>query len=146
MMTERNFLNYPELASPDFTNTHTLNIVYKHWFAALRSQLGATISFGSPRPHNNPNNPAFMDERLPAYKSLDLNWSFLFRENIIFHAAISNVLGFENVFGYTYAPIPDAGGAYQRSPIVPGANQFFFVGCFITLSKKGTTNQLDKIN
>ncbi len=144
--TERDFMNYPELASPAFANTHTLNIVYKHWFSSLRSQLGATVSFGSPRPHNNPNNPAFMDERLPAYKSIDLNWSFLFRDNIIFHAAISNVFNFKNVFGYNYSPIPDAGGVLQRTAITPAANQFFFVGCFITLSKNGTTNQLDKIN
>jgi hypothetical protein len=146
LQTERNYMHYPESATPQFANTHTLNVVYKHWIPSLRSQIGATFSFGSPRPHNNINSSEFMDERLPAYKSLDVNWSFLYRDNIIFHAAISNVLGFNNVFGYNYAPTPDATGTFARSAIVPAANQFFFVGCFITLSKKGTSNQLDKIN
>lgn len=145
IQTERNYLNYNELATPSFVNAHTLNVVYKHWFSALRSQLGATLSVGSPRPHNNPNQSHFMADKLPAYKSLDLNWSFLYRENIIFHASISNVLGFKNVFGYNYSNIPDANGVLARSPIVPAANQFFFVGCFITLSKSGSANQLDKL-
>ena len=146
LKAERNYLDYPTSAQPSFANSHNISIVYKHWFSALRSQLGATLSYGSPRSHNNPNNIQFMDEKLRAYKSLDLNWSFLHRENIIFHAAVSNVLGFNNGFGYNYSPIPDANGTYHRTEILPAAKHFFFVGCFITLSRHGARNQLDKLN
>ena len=146
LKAERNYLDYPTAATPSFANAHNISIVYKHWFSNLRCQLGATLSYGSPRSHNNPNNIQFMDEKLRAYKSLDLNWSFLHRENVIFHAAISNVLGFNNGFGYNYSPIPDANGMYQRTEILPAAKHFFFVGCFITLSRHGSSNQLDKLN
>ena len=146
LKAERNYLNYPEQAAPPFSNAHTISVVYKHWFSRLRSQLGATLSYSSPRPHNNPNNIQFMDETLKTYKSLDLNWSFLHRENIIFFASVTNVLGFENSFGYNYSPVPDANGIYQRTEILPAAKHFFFVGCFVTLSKSGAKNQLDKIN
>ena len=146
LLAERDYRNYPEAATPSFANTHTLSVVYKHWFSSLRSQLGATFTYGSPRTHNNVNSPNFMDEHLPSYKSLDLNWSFLHRENIIFHAAVSNVLGFDNVFGYNYAPLPNQNGIYSRTEILPAAKHFIFVGCFITLTKNGAKNQLDKIN
>jgi hypothetical protein len=146
LKAERNYLDYPTAATPSFANSHNISVVYKHWFSNLRSQLGATFSYGSPRSHNNPNNIQFMDEKLRAYKSLDLNWSFLHRENIIFHAAVSNVLGFNNGFGYNYSPIPDQNGKYQRTEILPAAKHFFFVGCFITLSRHGARNQLDKLN
>ena len=144
--SKRDYLNYPKAATPTFANAHNLSIVYKHWIADWRSLVGVTASYGSPRPHNNPNQNNFMDDQLKAYRSLDVNWSFLFRDNIIFHAAVSNVLGFKNNYGYNYSPIPDASGNYSRTEILPGANTFFFVGCFITLSKTGAENQLDKIN
>ena len=143
--SQRDYLNYPEAARPSFANAHNISIVYKHWIEAWRSQIGATVSYGSPRPHNNPNQAAFMADELRPYRSVDLNWSFLFRDNIIFHAAISNVFGFQNVFGYNYSPMPNASGTFARTPVLPAANQFFFVGCFITLSKSGKENQLDKI-
>ena len=144
--TERNYLDYPVSATPSFASAHNISVVYKHWFSKLRSQLGATFTYGSPRTHNNPNNEVFMDERLKAFKSLDMNWSYLFRENVIFHLAFSNVLGIENSFGYNYNPVPDANGIHQRTEILPAAKHFVFIGCFITLSAKGTQNQLDKIN
>ncbi|MCT4624812.1 MAG: TonB-dependent receptor [Schleiferiaceae bacterium] len=146
LQTERNYREFPTSATPDFTSAHNLSIVYKHWFSDLRSQLGVTFSYGSPRPHNNPNSATFMDEKLKPYRSLDMNWSFLFRENIIFHAAVSNVLGFQNSFGYNYSPIPDMNGNFSRTEILPAAKHFFFVGCFITLSRNGTKNQLEQIN
>ena len=144
--SQREYLNFPEMANPSYANRHNLSVVYKHWFSALRSQLGATFTYGSPRSHNNPNSIDFMDEQLPAFKSLDANWSFLYRENIIFHVAVSNVLGFENQFGYNYSPLPNDAGSFSRVEILPAAKRFFFVGCFITLSPSGNKNQLEQIN
>ncbi len=144
--SERNYLNYPYAAKPSFTNAHTISVVYKHWIQKLRSQIGATLSLSSARPHNNPNQANFMADKLKPYSSLDVNWSFLYRDNIIFHAAFSNVLGANNIYGYNYTPTPNSNGTYGRTEILPSAKHFFFVGCFITLSKTGKENQLDKIN
>jgi hypothetical protein len=41
-------------------------------------------------------------------------------------------------------PRPD--GSYSSKSILPEAKRWFLVGCFITLSKDKSINQLDKIN
>jgi hypothetical protein len=146
LKTERHELDFPIMATPRFAAQHNFSFVYKHWFGDIRSFVGATLRYGSPRPHNNPNQTEFMADQLPVFKSLDMNWTYLHRNNIIFYASVTNVLGFENVNGYHYAPEPDANGYWDRSAQLPYAKRFYFIGCFITLSKKGTDNQLDQIN
>ena len=54
-------------------------------------------------------------------------------------------MGFSNVNGYQYSRTPDANGHFDRSALLPAADQFFFVGFFWTLSEDGTDNQLDKL-
>ena len=80
-----------------------------------------------------------------AYRSLDLSWSFLYRQHIIIYGAVTNVLDFKNEFGERYSNNPDANGRYPGAAIQPGSNQFYVLGCFITLTRKGNVNQLDKI-
>lgn len=143
---ERNFNDYPYAAVPTFVSTHTVSVVYKHWVGKWRSLISGTFSYGSPRTYNDPNSAAFNDGKLTPYRTLNVSWSYLYRQNVIFHFSISNVPGFKNEFGYTYAQQPDDVGVYQGNPILPAADRFFFIGCFITLSKKGEMNQLDKIN
>ncbi len=146
LQTERNYKYYPYAATPTFAVTHSLSVVYKHWITKWRSYVGAAFRYGSPRVYNDLNSSEFNSTKLPSNASLDLNWSFLYKQNIILYASITNVLGFDQVFGYQYSPIKNEGGLYPRTPIVPAAKRFFFIGCFITLTKKGESNQLDKIN
>ncbi len=145
LQSERDFRYYPETAVPTFAVTHSISFVYKHWISKWRSYVGASMRYGSPRVYNDLNSTEFNKGTLPAYASLDMNWSFLFRQNIIFYASATNVLGFDQVFGYQYSPTKDANGQYARTPVLPAAKRFVFVGCFITLTKKGETNQIDKI-
>lgn len=140
---KRNYLNYPYEAIPGYTSKHNLTLVYKHWLGHWRSQLGATYSLSSPRVYNNPNAVEFNNEKAIPYQSLDFNWSYLYRSNIIFYASASNLLGFKQEFGKKYASSANSEGEYASTPILPGAKRFFVVGCFITLSKKGDLNQLD---
>lgn len=142
----RDYHNYPYEAVPNFSSKHNLTVVYKHWFSRLRSQVGGTYRIASPRYYNNPNSEEFNSGQTLPYQSLDVNWSYLHRQNVIFYFSVSNVLGFEQEFGYRYASIPDSEGVYQSTPILPGAKRFFILGCFITLSKSGDINQLNKIN
>lgn len=146
LQSERDFRQYPFSAKPTFAVTHGVTVVYKHWIEKWRSYVGASMRYASPRVYNDLNSSEFNTAELPAYTSVDLNWSYLFKQNIIFYASISNLLGYENVYGYQYSPEPDPQGYYAASPILPPAKRFFFVGCFITLTKKGEANQLDKIN
>lgn len=142
----RDYLDYPYEAVHNYTSRHNLSLVYKHWFNRLRSQLGVNYSISSPRSYNNPNSDVFNGERTKTYRSLNANWSFLLKQQVIIYATVSNILGTEQQFGYRYASIPDAEGFYRSTPIRPGAKRWILVGCFITLSKDKTMNQLDKIN
>ena len=145
LQTERNFQDFPEAAVPTFASTHNFNVVYKHWISDWRSSTGATFTYGSPRRYDDPNTPAFNDGRTASYLSFDLNWSFLYRENIIFHAAVNNVPGFRQEFGYRFADQPNSDGAYESVAIRPPARRFFLIGCFITLSSDPADNQLDTL-
>jgi hypothetical protein len=142
----RDYLNYPHEAVHNYTSKHNLTLIYKHWFNRLRSQLGVNYSIASPRYYNDPNSEVFNGEKTRTFHSLNMNWSFLMKQNVIFYLTVSNVLGTDQQFGYKYASIPDENGVYQSAPILPGAKRWFLIGCFITLSKNGEINQLDKIN
>ena len=143
--TKRNYLNYPEEAIPGFTSKHNLSVVYKHWFSSLKSLVGGTFSYSSPRRYNDPNTTIFNGAKTPSYRSVNVNWSYLYRQHVIFYAAVTNLPGFKNEFGYQYAPEPNSNGVYEGNKIVPFADRFFFLGCFVTLSRRGDKNQLDKI-
>lgn len=144
--TKRDFRDYPQEAIPNFAAKHNTSIVYKHWFPELKTMLSGTFKYGSPRRYNNPNKQEFNNESAKPYQSLDMSISYLYRQNIIFFASSTNVLGYKNVFGYEYSNTPDENGFFQRQEIRPSAKQFFFIGCFITLTKKGTANQLDSLD
>jgi len=143
--TKRDYRNFPSEAVPTFASKHNLSVVYKHWISDWRSLIGINFKYSSPRVYNDPNSRVFNGEKMLAYRSLDLSWSFLYRKNIIFYGAVTNVLGFKNEFGRRYASSTDSGGTYPSQAIQPSSNRFYVVACFITLTRKGDANQLDKI-
>lgn len=143
--TRRDYRNFPEEAVPTFASKHNLAVVYKHWFGSIRSYAGVNFKYSSPRVYNDPNSVVFNGEKMLPYRSLDLSWSFLYRQNIIFYGAVTNVAGFNNEFGQSYSSLPDSKGEYASQAIQPSSNRFYVLGCFITLSRKGNANQLDKI-
>ena len=144
--SKRDYLDYPYAAIHNYTSKHNLTLVYKHWIERLRSQLGVNYSIASPRYYNDPNCDRFNGERSLPYNSLNMNWSYLLKQNVIIYATVSNLLGTKQQFGYRYATIPDENGYYRSAPILPEAKRWFLLGCFITLSRDREVNQLDKIN
>jgi hypothetical protein len=143
--TKRDYRQYPELAIPTFASKHNLAVVYKHWFGKLRSLASVNYIYSSPRVYNNPNSEKFNGEKTLAYQSLDISWSFLFRQNIILYGAVTNVPGFKQEFGRRFSDQPDQNGMFKSAAIVPGSDRFYVIAILITLTKKGTENQLDKI-
>jgi len=120
--TSRDYQDYPESVVPSFASAHNLSVVYKRFFERLKILGGITYSFASGRPYNDPNSPVFMDGRTKAYNDISLNLTYLttlFSKDCIIHLNITNLLGFENVFGYTYAGTPDENGTYASQAIVP---------------------------
>lgn len=140
--TRRNYLDFPVRAMPSFASAHNLSVVVKYFFRPLKSQAGATYSFASSRPFNNPNSDKFMDGRTPAYHDLSFNWSYLPVPWLIIHFSCTNLTGRDNIFGYEYASSPDSLGVYNGRPIRQPAPRFVFLGVFITLSRDRSVNQL----
>jgi outer membrane cobalamin receptor len=140
--TRRNYLNYPKSAMPAFASRHNASLVVKYFIEPLKSQVGTTYSYTSGRPYNNPNKTSFNSERTPYYSDLSLNWSYLPKPYLIVYFSCTNVLGRENIFGYTYSDTPTGEGVYNSRPIRQAAPRFLFVGIFLTLSKDKSVNQL----
>lgn len=140
--TERDYLDFPTKATPYFASKHNFSIVGKYFMPKLKSQAGATWSFTSGRPYNNPNEPVFNGGRTPAYIDLSINWSYLPKPNIIVYFSCTNVLGRDNIFGYEYSSSLSEEGVYNRRPIRQPAPRFIFLGIFYTISKDKTVNQL----
>ena len=143
--TERKYGIFPYPVMPYYASAHNLSLVYKHFVIPIRTQVGATFSVTSGRPYTDPNTGAFNSRMTPAYKDLSINASYLMKPNMILHASITNVPGFDNIFGYRYNAIPNEEGLYESTPIVPQARRFVFIGLFITISKDKNANQLNNL-
>ena len=142
---ERDYLDFAETATPRFASRHNFSWVIKQFITPIRTQVGATYTFASGRPFNNPNLTGFQNDKTMSFHDLSLNAAVLLKQNIILYMSSSNVFGRENIFGYQYASQPNGQGVYERQAIRQGAKRFLFLGLFITLSKDGKENQLENL-
>ncbi|GAB3326373.1 TonB-dependent receptor [Hymenobacter humi] len=136
--TRRQFRADPVPAVPTFAARHNLNAVGKYWVQKLHTKFCFTYSYGSGRSYHDPNQPGYNQSTLPAYQDLSLNTSYLtnwFGQFTIVHAAVSNVLGRNNVYGYNYAGAADASGQFRSVAVTPGAPRMLFLGLFISINK-----------
>ena len=143
--TKRDFADYPSEAVTTFSAKHNLSVVYKHFIPAIKTQIGATYSFNSGRPYNNPNEEAFNASVTKYYADFSFNFAYLFRQNIILYASATNLLGRDNVFGYEYERTSGEDNYFNSSPITQPAKRFLFVGLFITLTKASQSNNLENL-
>ena len=143
--TQRDYLNFPYAAVPSFASTHNFSFVYKHFVPVIKSQLGFTYSYSSPRTYYNPNKTDFNSDQTPYYQDLSMNVSYLPKNWLIIHFSCTNLLSRDNIFGYTFSATPDANGAYASRAIRQPASHFIFLGVLITLSKNKTINQLPNL-
>ncbi|RAK62896.1 TonB-dependent receptor [Hymenobacter edaphi] len=137
--TRRQQRQDPVPAVPTFASRHNLAVVGKYWVSRLHTLVGGTFSYGSPRRYHDPNQAGYNQGRTPGFQDLSLNLSYLtsIRRNLtIVHVSCSNVLGRDNVFGYRYAPAPDATGHYPGVALTPSAPRMLFVGLLISINKK----------
>lgn len=137
--TERDYRDFPTKATPIFASKHNLSFVYKHFLPKWTTSVGVTYSHGSPRPYNDLNTDGFNKGRTPSYNDLSLNASYLtslFGNFTVVHCSVSNILGFENTFGYRYSQTPDETGQFINIAIQPPAKRFVFVGVFVSIGQK----------
>ncbi|HEX6889219.1 MAG TPA: TonB-dependent receptor [Chryseolinea sp.] len=140
--TQRDYLDFPQSATPTFASTHNFSLVYKHFIQLIKCQLGFTYSFASGRPYNDPNTENFNGAKTPYYSDLSMNVAYLPKPFLIVYLSCTNLTGRDNIFGYEYSRTRDDNGVYQSRPIRQAAPRFLFVGIFITLSKDKSISQL----
>ncbi len=143
--SERSFNQFETKVQPDFAPTHNFSIVVKHFVASLKSQIGTSYSANDGYTFTDPNLSGEMNSKTSAFQNLSISWSYLPKPNLIIHAAVTNVLGNENIFGYSFAQNPNELGQFESLPIGQPAPRFLFLGIFLTLSKDKNANQLNNL-
>lgn len=143
--SKRQFDQFQTEVQPGFAPKHNFSMVIKHFVTDLKSQLGASFSWNDGFPYTDPNFPGEMNRKTKSFQNLSVSWSYLPRQNLIIHGAVSNVFGAENVFGYEYARQPNTDGQFESRAIGQTAPRFLFLGIFLTLSKDKSANQLNNL-
>lgn len=131
--SKRKSRDMPVRDVPSYASRHNATLCLRYSVASLRSIVGLTERFASGRPYHDPNREGYMNATAPVYNSLDLSLTFLASKKVIVYASASNILGRKAIYGYTFNEAPDPAGRYTGTPIRANADQFFFIGIFITL-------------
>ncbi|MDG1276207.1 MAG: TonB-dependent receptor [Algoriphagus sp.] len=144
--SKRSFNQFQTEVQPSFAPKHNLSIVVKHFITPLKSQLGASFAYNDGYSFTNPNvDNSEMNSKTKSFQNLSLSWSYLPKPNLIIHLACTNVLGRDNVFGYTFSPKANSQGIFESIPQGQVAPRFLFLGIFLTLSKDKTANNLNNL-
>jgi hypothetical protein len=104
--TKRNYIDFPASAQPAFAPAHTFNFVMRRFYTASRIQLSGTYTYSSGRTYFNPSNAVFMGNKTVDYHNLSLGISYLppwIKEFSTINLTFSNILGFNQVYGYRYS-------------------------------------------
>jgi hypothetical protein len=149
--SKREYLNYTGQLMPTFAATHTASIVTKRFFTDIKFGVNLTYSFATGRPYYNfrlDNNTKYImtdQGKTRNYSSLNFSAEYVpsvgnpkAKTFVVLFASVTNVLGYDAVFGYNYS----YSGLYKQA-IVPPAQRFYFIGCFLSW---GVDRTQDAIN
>ena len=143
LRAKRKYLDYPVQAMPSFATPHTLHLVAKQFIRPLGVFVGGSYGFATGRPYFNPDNPTFLGDRTPAYHNLNINAALLRKWGntfVTFVAAVNNVGGTRQVFGYRYA----ADGGF-RLPVENPYGRALLVAAFISFGKDRSEEILNQL-
>ena len=149
--TRRDYLNYPASIQPNFAARHTASLVVKKFITALKTQFNGSYTFATGRPYYNiqydygkTQYRIFDQGKTRSYNNVGFSVNYLPNLNkpgaskfAVWVFSVSNVLGNKQVFGYNYS--------YKgvKEAVVPPANRFIFIGCFLSF---GVDRSEDVIN
>ncbi len=142
--TKRDYRDFPKMATPIFAPKHNFNVVYKHWINKMNTMIGATYSFHSGRPFNDPNTADFNGGRTPNFHDLSFNMAYITNVKgnfTVVYASMSNILGFNQVSGYRFSSKPNEVGQFQSNAITPPAKRFIVIGILMTIGQKFEKNK-----
>ncbi|MEQ8241026.1 MAG: TonB-dependent receptor [Cyclobacteriaceae bacterium] len=135
LKSERKYKSFDELAVPVYATTHNVSIVAKRWFSRLKTQAGISYSVASGRPYDHPGIEGLNESRTKAFHDLSYNMAWLPNKNIIVYFSVTNLLGFDQSFGFRFSDEPDNHGNFQFEEQRMPARRMLFLGCFITLGQ-----------
>ena len=150
--TKRDYLNYTSELMPSFAANHTASLVTKRFFTSLKSGVNLTYSFATGRPYYDflyAGNHYVLNDQGKTINFNSLNFSAEYLPNLgkknsrsfpVLFASITNVLGYNAVYGYNY---PFGGNPAFKQPIEPPAKRFIFIGLFLSF---GVDRSEDAIN
>ncbi|MDP4129850.1 MAG: TonB-dependent receptor [Bacteroidota bacterium] len=149
--TKRDYLNYPGTIVPNFASKNTVSLVMKRFITDWKTGFNLTYTYASGRPYYD-----FMINSSGKYYTADqgytkdynsLNFSMEYVPSIgkknpktfvVLFASMSNVLGYNAVYGYNYSF-----NGQEKQAIEPPAQRFYFIGCFLSW---GVDRTQDAIN
>ncbi|MDP4291776.1 MAG: TonB-dependent receptor, partial [Bacteroidota bacterium] len=137
--SKRLYNDFAQSATPSFISSHNANAVIKYFSVKLQTMIGLTYTYASGRPYYNPNSTGFMSDRTKSYHDVSMNLSYLthiFGCFTIVYCSVSNLFGFNNVYGYHYSTVADANGQFAPRAIMPDAKRFAMMAMFISIEKK----------
>ncbi len=111
--SERYYLDYTRLCTPDYASRHNLRVSLKYNFGKVI--LGLSDSYASGR--------EFPMGKTPHYNSVDANVTFLVSPKVIVYTSLNNILGRTNIHGYET----------QGKSVLSSRDRFFYIGIFVSL-------------
>ena len=111
--SQRQYLDYTELRTPDYVSRHNLRLTAKYAFG--KTIVGLSESFASGR--------RFAAGTTPCYNSLDMNVTYLLSPKVIVYTSLNNLLGRTNIFRYE----PDG------TAVTASRDRFLYIGIFVSL-------------
>lgn len=139
LSSKRNFKSFDQLFIPGFVSNHSLDLLYKHYIGELNSYCGLGYTFSSGRPYFNPNKRIDNQYFTKSYNSINMNvfhFTDIFGMFTMLFAQVSNITGFNNIYGYDFSERPNAEGSYQRMALKAPSKRFFTIGLHLSLNGK----------
>jgi len=150
--TKREYLNYPTILKPDFAAKHTTSIVMKRFFLDMKTGFNFTYSYATGRPYynfmfNGSGNKYEIADQGTTKDYHNLGFSMNYVPSVgktnpklfwVLVASVTNVLGYEPVFGYRYSY-----NGMNKEPVGVPAKRFYFIGAFFSW---GVDRTQDAIN
>lgn len=130
--SKRIYRDFKEKVTPTFAPKHNVSLVGKWWSNKLSTQFGATVSYASGRPYDDPSTAKFMDKVAKDYFDVSINASYVFKlfdKTSVLYTQVGNLIARENIYGYNYYKSAD--GSYKSSKIRGDAQPSLFMGLFL---------------
>lgn len=137
--SKRNFKDFNQLFIPLFVSNHSLDLLYKHYIGELNSYCGMGYTYSSGRPYFNPNKEGNNQYFTRNYNSININifhFTEIFGMFTMLFGQVSNITGFNNIYGYDFSEKPNPEGTYQKMALKAPSKRFFTFGLHISLNGK----------